>query len=175
VAVAYTLSDAGLTVSTSVENVGGSACPFGCGQHPYLSPGTGLVDDCMLEVPARTRVVTDDERQLPTGLEPVDGTRFDFRVLRRIGDERIDFAFTDLIRDGGGRAVVRLDSAELWVDEHYRYVEIYTGDTLAPGRRRHGLGVEPMTCAPNGFASGEGLLRLEPGESITTRWGARLA
>lgn len=180
VAVAYELGDSGLTVSTAVENVGDRACPFGCGQHPYLSPGSGPIDDCTLELPGRTRVVTDPERQLPVGLEPVDGTRFDFRAPRRLGEERIDFAFTDLARDDAERAVTRLTgadgrAAELWVDAHYRYVEIYTGDTLAPSRRRRGLGVEPMTCPPNAFQSGDGVLRLEPGASVTTQWGARLA
>ena len=47
--------------------------------------------------------------------------------------------------------------------------------TLAPERRRRGLGVEPMTCPPNAFSSGEQLIRLEPGESATAVWGARLA
>jgi aldose 1-epimerase len=179
VAVAYELGEAGLTVTTTVENVGDRACPFGAGQHPYLSPGSGQVDGCMLELPGRTRVLTDPERQLPIGLEPVDGTRFDFRTPRRLGDERIDYAFTDLVRDDSDRAITRLHgtdgrAAELWVDENYRYVEIYTGDTLEPSRRRRGLGVEPMTCPPNAFQSGDGVLRLEPGAPVTVQWGARL-
>ena len=32
-----------------------------------------------------------------------------------------------------------------------------------------------MTCAPNAFASGDGLIRLEPGESHTSVWGAGLS
>jgi aldose 1-epimerase len=32
-----------------------------------------------------------------------------------------------------------------------------------------------MTCPPNAFASGEDLIRLEPGESVTTSWGALLS
>jgi aldose 1-epimerase len=180
VRVEYELSDAGLTVSTTAVNIGERACPYAAGQHPYLSPGSGLIDACTLEVPAQTRIVTDDERQLPTGREPVEGTQFDFRSARRLGEERLDFAFTDLARGKDGRAVTRLSAldgkcAELWVDEHYSIVEIYTGDTLDPSRRRRGLGVEPMTCAPNAFQSGEGLVRLEPNQSLTTSWGARLA
>ena len=177
--VAYELSDAGLTVSTTAVNIGGRSCPYAAGQHPYLSPGDGLIDDCTLEIPAGTRIVTDAERQLPTGKEPVAGTPFDFRVARRLGEERLDFAFTDLTRGEDGRAVTRLAApdgkcAELWVDEHYPIVELYTGDTLAPPRRRRGLGVEPMTCAPNAFQSGEGLITLQPEQVLTTRWGARL-
>lgn len=180
VRVAYELSDAGLAVSTTAINLGEQTCPYGAGQHPYLSPGSGLIDDCTLELPARTRIVTDAERQLPSGHEPVQGTPFDFRDARRLGDQRVDFAFTDLSRDHAGRAVTRLFApdgtcGELWVDEHYSVIEIYTGDTLSPSRRRRGLGVEPMTCAPNAFQNGQGLIRLDPGQSLTTRWGVRLA
>ena len=32
-----------------------------------------------------------------------------------------------------------------------------------------------MTCPPNAFATGDGLIRLGPGESVTTRWGAPLS
>ncbi|HEX4304871.1 MAG TPA: aldose 1-epimerase family protein [Solirubrobacterales bacterium] len=180
VSIAYELGDGGLVTTTTATNVGVRACPFGVGQHPYLSPGEGLIDGCTLELDAGTRIVTDPERQLPTGLEPVAGTGFDFRAPRLLGDQRLDFAFTDLGRDEDGRAWVRLrapDSrcAELWVDEHYPIVELYTGDTLEPRRRRRGLGTEPMSCPPNAFQTGEGLVRLEPGESVAARWGARLS
>jgi aldose 1-epimerase len=180
VRIAYELGDGGLGVTMTATNGGAQACPFGVGQHPYLSPGEGPIDRCTLELDAATRIVTDPERQLPTGLEPVAGTDFDFRAPRLLGDQRLDFAFTDLGRDENDRAWVRLrapDSrcAELWVDEHYPIVELYTGDTLEPPRRRRGLGTEPMSCPPNAFQTGEGVKRLEPGESAVARWGARLS
>jgi aldose 1-epimerase len=179
VSIAYELSGDGLVVTTTAANVGERACPYGAGQHPYISPGDGLIDDCVLELPALTRVLTDDERQLPSGREPVQGGAFDFSSPRRLGDMRIDSAFTDLVRDAAGRAVTRLarqdgSCVELWADEHYQFLELYTGDTLAPPRRRRGLAVEPMTCAPNAFQSGEGLMRLEPGQSHSARWGVKL-
>jgi galactose mutarotase-like enzyme len=52
----------------------------------------------------------------------------------------------------------RLDAAAaatLWLDEGHRYVMLFTGDSL-PGVNRRSLGIEPMTCAPNAFQSGEG-------------------
>jgi aldose 1-epimerase len=179
VSIAYELGDEGLTVATTAENIGERACPYGAGQHPYISPGGGLIDDCVLELAARTRLLTDDERQLPSGSEPVQGGDFDFSSPRRLGDIQIDSAFTDLVRDADGRAVIRLtrkdgSRVELWVDEHHQFIELYSGDTLAPSRRRRGLAVEPMTCAPNAFQSGEGLVRLEPGQSLTTCWGVRV-
>jgi aldose 1-epimerase len=179
VRVAYELGDAGLIVATTATNIGMSPCPYGCGQHPYLSPGTGLIDACTLQLDAGTRILTDAVRQLPTGRERVAGTPFDFSGGKRIGNQKVDFAFTDLTRDETGRAWVRLSAldghcVELWVDEHYPILEIYTGDTLALGRRRRGLGSEPMTCPPNAFQSGDGLVRLEPGQSLTTTWGVRV-
>jgi len=180
VSVAYVLDDGGLTVTTTAVNLGDQPCPYGCGQHPYLSPGEGLIDDCTVELDAASRILTDDERQLPQGQEAVEGTPFDFRAPKRLGDQRVDYAFTDLARDAEGRAWTRLRAAdgscaELWVDASYPFVELYTGDTLSPSRARRGLGTEPMTCAPNAFQSGEGLVRLDPGDSFTATWGVRLS
>ena len=59
----------------------------------------------------------------------------------------------------------------LWLDGGYRYLQVFTGDTLIPARRRRGLAVEPMTCPPDAFRSGTSLLVLEPGRSVETTWG----
>ncbi len=179
VSIDYTLTAQGLAARTTATNIGDSACPYGCGQHPYLSPGTGRIDDCRLELDAQTRIVTSTDRQLPIRAESVVGTRFDFRTARRLGDLRIDHAFTDLARDADDRAWVRLRgtdglTAQLWVDRTYPLIELYTADTLTADRRRRGLGTEPMSCPPNALQTGEHVARLEPGTSMTTEWGAQL-
>jgi aldose 1-epimerase len=177
--VDYQLGPEGLTVTTTATNIGDRTAPYGCGQHPYLSPGSGLIDSCTLRSDGCTRIITDPERELPIGEEGVAGTAYDFREARELGDLAIDHAFTDLHRDADGRAWVRLTgtdgrTAQLWVDESYALVELFTGDTLSPDRRRRGLGVEPMTCPPNAFQSGVDLIRLDPGCTATTRWGVSL-
>lgn len=179
VEVDYSLSGEGLRVATTASNAGTRACPYGAGQHPYLSPGAGLIDDCTLQLDAATRITTDEDRQLPTGTEAVPGTAYDLRTAKGLGSQQLDVAFTDLTRDAGGLAWVRLagpdgGTAELWVDESYAVLQIFTGDTLAPDRRRRGLAAEPMTCPADAFRSGQGLLRIEPGQAVTTTWGARL-
>ncbi|WP_073947623.1 aldose epimerase family protein [Streptomyces kebangsaanensis] len=99
------------------------------------------------------------------------------RKQQPLGDRHIDVAYTQLRRDADGRARVRLVRGEgravtLWVDDAYPYIEVFTGDTLSEAdRRRTGLGVEPMTCAPDAFNSGEGLITLEPGQTHQARWG----
>jgi aldose 1-epimerase len=177
--IEYRLDDEGLTVTTTATNIGDQACPYGCGQHPYLSGGGGLIDECVLHLEADTQILTDADRQLPVGTESVTGTPYDFRDGRRLGDLTVDNAFTDLHRGADERAWVRLSgtdnrTAQLWVDGSYPIIEIFTGDTLTADRRRRGLAAEPMTCPPNAFQSGDRVIRLEPGESAGSRWGASL-
>jgi aldose 1-epimerase len=98
-----------------------------------------------LYLAAGTRILTDPARQLPTGTEPVGGTPFDFRNGRLLGGLQVDHALTGLAHDESGRAWARLArpdgyTAELWVDQSYPVIEIYTGDTAPPGRRRRGAG-----------------------------------
>lgn len=54
VEVDYSVSDDGLVVTTAATNIGDQACPYAAGQHPYLSPGDGLIDACTLTLPAAT-------------------------------------------------------------------------------------------------------------------------
>jgi aldose 1-epimerase len=178
--MSYSLSDAGLEVRGSATNVagGGGDCPFGAGWHPYLSAFGGLVDDLVLTVPARTTYEA-DERGLPVRRVPVEGRQVDFRAGRRIGALQLDTAYTDLDRDGAGRAVIELARADgsgrvtrLWMDAACTHLMVFSGDTLAePDRRRRGLAVEPMTCAPNMLQSGDGRRVLAAGETLQVAWG----
>ena len=175
ISIEYALSDSGLLVRTTATNLGTDPCPYGSGAHPYLKLRTEPIDDLTLLVPGRS-VLRSDERGLPVASESVEGTEYDFQRPRRIGSTRLDHAFTDLERDQDGLARVELRDPDrgmqvaLWVDQSYRYLMIFTGDSL-PNFNRRGLAVEPMTCPPNAFRSGEDLVRLEPGASLTSTWG----
>ena len=169
--VDYSLGDDGLTVAITASNLGGEPCPYGGGAHPYLTVGTDLVDDVVFHAPGATRLDADD-RGIPVGSAPVEGTSYDFRAPRRLGNVVLDTAYTEL----EGDEVTLADPAgerraRLWMDRSYRWLMVFTGDTLGPERRRRGLAVEPMTCAPNAFVTGDGLRVLEPEESWTTTWG----
>ncbi|MHB1468511.1 MAG: aldose 1-epimerase family protein [Solirubrobacteraceae bacterium] len=175
--VEHSLSDSGLTVTTTATNLGEEPAPYGAGAHPYLTVGTETIDECQLQAPGLQRLQT-DERAIPTGCVPVAGTEHDFREPRRIGALQLDTGYTELARDADGRARVVLSapassrSVAVWLDEHHPYLMLFTGDTLPDeGRRRRGLAVEPMTCSPNAFQSGDGLVTLQPGEPFTSAWG----
>jgi len=172
----YQLSeDHGLKVSITARNTGSRPAPYGTGSHPYLDAGTATVDECTLSLPA-ARWLPVDKRGIPAGeARDVKGTDADFRAARAIGDARLDHALTGLARDGLGRARARLTSSdreiELWAGQGYRWLQVFTGDTLDAGRRRRALAVEPMTCPPNAFVSGTDLIVLDPGSSVTHVWG----
>lgn len=131
--VEYRLSETGLRVRSSAENVGASAAPFGVGHHPYV---LGPADELTL----------DGE---PVGSRQLDETQ------HRTGGWRLDT----------GRATV-------WADDTWPWAQIFTGDL--PDVRRRGLAIEPMTCPPQAFRTGEGVIRLEPGESWSGEWGIDL-
>ncbi|MGH7910451.1 MAG: aldose 1-epimerase family protein, partial [Candidatus Dormibacteraceae bacterium] len=166
--LSYALAPEGLAVTLTARNLGAGPLPFGAGFHPYLHPGAAHVDEARLRLPAHTALEA-DQQLLPTGrTHAVSGPREDFRTPRRIGAEVLDGCFTDLARDPDGRARVLLAGADgrtvvLWCDTSYRFLQVFTGDTLAPELRRRGLAVEPMTCPADAFRSGDGLLRLDPG------------
>jgi aldose 1-epimerase len=179
VSVAYELGERGLTVTSTASNIGECACPYGAGQHPYLSPGGGQIDACRLELGAETLIEIDPQTRLPSGRVSVAGSELDFRQARLLGAQRIDAPLTDLERGADGLARARLTApdgscVELWVDRHYHALQLFTGDTLSLARRRQGLAVEPMSCPPNAFVSGERLVRLESGESHSASWGVGL-
>ena len=169
-AVSYELASGGVVMTVQATNVGAQRAPFGAGFHPYLRPGATDVDDMVLEIPAGTRVPVDEERLLPTGpATPVDGSELDFREPRRLGALRVDACFGGLGRSPAGVARVRLGTNSgpgqltVWMDERFRFVQVFTADAA--------IAVEPMTCAPDAFNSGDGLVVLEPGASFTGRCG----
>jgi aldose 1-epimerase len=170
--------DSGLHVAITARNRGSRAAPYGTGQHPYLTVRTPSVDDCELALPAASWLPVDD-RGIPSGpAVTVEGTPYDFRKPRTIGATKLDHALTGLDRDADGRAWAHLTAGggsgarvSLWAGEGYRWLQVFTGDPLGPDRRRKALAVEPMTCPPNAFVTGDDLLVLQPGEAVTRTWG----
>ncbi len=49
------------------------------------------------------------------------------------------------------------------MDSRHDHLMVFTGDSLPADHRRRGIAIEPMTCPPNAFRTGEDVIRLEPG------------
>ena len=175
--VGYALDGDGLTVTQTATNRSDSTAPYASGAHPYLLAGAGPVDGWTVQVPAGVRVLSDAERLLPIRTEEVEGTPYDLRGPRRLGDLVLNHAYGHLARDERGRATTRLvadegSGVELWVDDKHDWLMLYTADDV-PATARHSLALEPMTAPADAFNSGVDLVRLEPGERFTASWGIR--
>lgn len=181
--VTFALSEDGLQQEVAVTNCSETAAPVGIGGHPYLvaeTPTRRVVDEWMLEVPADDVLLTDPVRHLPAGLVEVghDDGRFDFRRARALRGATVNNAFTSLRRDGMGLTRVRVlnragEGAEIGWDERAPWVQIYTADEQADEGHRCAVAVEPMTCPPNAFRSGVGVISLGAGVRTTAGWAIR--
>jgi aldose 1-epimerase len=177
--ITYTLDGAGLTVTFIAVNTDSEPAPFGVGFHPYVTLGTATVDGLELTLPATAFLDPGGLVQQPS-MTPVASTPRDFILPRKIGSLELDSAFGDLAYGSDGRAVSRLDDSdsgrwvELWVDEGFRYLMVYTADqVIRPDRRRAAVAIEPMTCPPDALRTGVDLIELRPGASWRGTWGLR--
>jgi aldose 1-epimerase len=172
VEVDYALdATSGLTVTATATNTGTRRLPFGAGFHPYLDVGGNAMSRVAVTCAATHRLVV-DESAIPVGRQAVAGTRYDLRRGRKLGELRLDDAFTGLSAENG-RASVEVRSGRrrtrVWFDSAFPYVQVYTAELLTGGRG--GVAIEPMTCPANAFNSGEALIVLEPGGRWRGSWG----
>lgn len=176
-AMHYRVDEGGLTVRLEAANTGAERAPFGAGFHPYLRAGAGSIDACELTVPAAHYLDVSDPDRTPPQI-PVEGDH-DLRAPRRLAGIALDTAYGGLDRDAAGRAVATLshpsgDGVQLWVDGGFPYLMVYTADQVGDAaRRRAAVAIEPMTCPPDAFRSGAGLIELDPGASWSGAWGLR--
>ena len=174
----FSVDDEGFTRTLTARNAGRTSAPYGTATHTYIAASGPTIDPLVLRLPARSYYRT-NERLIPTGKAPVTGTEYDFRTPRALGRTTMDTAFADLDRNSRGLATVEFErpgghDVQLWMDDAHDYLQVYTDDS--PDRQRptrQGLTVEPSTCAPNAFRTGDGLLTLAPGASHESTWGYR--
>jgi len=178
--VVYELGEDGLTVTQRATNVATTNAPFATGAHPYFTLDTGgTIDAWTLDSSAATRVLS-DERLLPTGTEPVDGTIYDFRGGKSLDGVDMDTCFADLAFGADGISTVTLSTTtasgeeravQMWQDAHHPWLMVYTANNRNPARTA--IAIEPMTASVDAFNSGEGLIVLAPGETFSGVWGIR--
>jgi aldose 1-epimerase len=177
-AVHYELVADGLRVTHFVENLGADPAPVAIGTHPFLKIGGVPTEDLVLRLEAASHIEVDD-RLLPTGEVPVDGTEWDFREGRRVGDVSLDDAFGELSSDDG-QVEHRLTAPDgrrvsIWADDEFGYVQVYTTRAFPGEDGDVAIAIEPMTAPAEAFNSERGLRWLGPGEEWELSWGIRFA
>ena len=178
--VRYALSDDELAVAIVATNESGRPAPFGIGFHPYLAAPLGA-DKAAVDLPA-TRHLRLDDRGLPNGEELVaDSPIAPLLGGAPLGNAIFDDCFAGLSRGADGRFTVSYapDTAAgrrilVRGDEAFDYVMLYSADQLRGEERRGAVAIEPMTCPPDAFRTGESLVRLEPDEEFRAGYSLAL-
>ena len=174
----WQVSGDGLRCEQEVVNTSDEDAPWGYSVHPYLQLQGVAVDDIVLRVPGRTRVLA-DARLLPIGAVKVAGTEYDFTEPRKIGEAVLDTTFGELEYepDGGSSVTIAAPDGsakvDVWADHNFKWWQIFTGDMLHGERFRRSVAIEPMTCPPDAFRSGRDLIVLAPGQTWSATWGIR--
>ena len=180
VTATYSLADDGLHLNISAYNNGDADAPWALAIHPWLANGfNGYGDEidahnakCSLTVPGRTHV-TVNENLIPTGTEPVDGTKYDLRKDTLLTEQPFDDAWTDLehAEDGTVTAVfTRPDGKKVRVggDETVTSFQVCTGTGFPAIKHPAGVAVDPQTAYANAFNTGKDLIVIKPGETSST-------
>ena len=175
--VRYEITDDGLVVTHEVHNVSAVKAPVAIGTHPFLTIGDVPSEELVLTINAATRFEV-DERLIPTGEKPVDGTRYDLRGGRTLADVYLDDAFgqVEMIDDVSRHWIEAPDGrrVELWQDKSCEFVQVFvTREFPKNGGVGLAVAVEPMTAPPNAFNTGQGLRWLAPDERWSVQWGVR--
>lgn len=177
---AYSLTAEGhLVVEQTLSNLGSSPAPVALGAHPFLR--LGAADPASLELTVEAESwLESDEKLIPVAVRPVDE---EHRLASRaVSGFSTDTAYTSLAvaEAGEGQPVERVvrgtlrdaegRSVTMWGDaETVRYLHVFVTAGLT-GQERS-VALEPMTAPANALNSGDGLVWLGEGESLTMRWG----
>ena len=147
-----------LTVRYNATNTGTTRCPMAFGWHPYFTLNGEDVDNLTIELPTQTAIVLDKEL-LPIGREP-----FDAEQPISLYERRLDNAFLVNQQMHGVETVLRSPNQgvalHVWQDSTFPYLVVYTPE------RRNNIAIEPLTANVDSFNNKEGLMILEPGQSM---------
>lgn len=182
-AVRYTLAADGLTLQTTLRNLGPYAAPAFVGWHPYFRVGSGKVDAWELCIPAECVIGTDasfiplpgDAAWQPLAQAP----ELDFRRMRPVGSLALNHTYARLAHDADGRARSRLRDPDSGIGvsvwQEGGVMLAYTGDALE-SEARTSLALEPMQSLPDAFNRPDcaQAIRLEPGAASTFRCGVEI-
>ncbi|MCV9386881.1 aldose 1-epimerase [Reichenbachiella ulvae] len=144
--------EGGVKIETQIENTGSSNMPIGDGWHPYFQFENG-VDQIELKMGAAKRISS------LAGNEVSD--THGFEAGKVFGNTALDDCFE--VKSSEEAFVISMTDPsnelelQLWQDQAYGYYQIYSPDT------RKTLAVEPVTCPPNAFNTGVGVVTLKPG------------
>ncbi|HEX8545499.1 MAG TPA: aldose 1-epimerase [Cytophagaceae bacterium] len=169
--IQYVFNESGLTLVTQIKNTDDRNIPVADAWHLYFQV-TSKIDECLFKIPTG-EVLEVDDTLIPTGKKLV---RDKYVHFAKIEDDTFDTCFI-LPGKKSTVAVEIFDIVEdirvsVWQEtgpKKYNYIQIFS----SPSRKS--LAIEAMSCEPNAFNTGEGLVILKPGDNFEASCGVRLS
>ncbi len=155
ISVSYSLSTANeLNIISKIENKGKLEMPFGHGWHFYFKAGLP-VDELVLQMEGSQKLLL-DAHNIPTGRLVHDDTFVNGSSLNELS---LDTCYVlqkgdTILSNPHSSLQIKLEQKV----EDYPYLQLFTPED------RKSIAIEPMSCEPNAFNSGRGLVILKPGE-----------
>lgn len=179
--VEYELTVHGLDCTVVATNAGSEPAPYAVAGHPYLvadgrdGSAPRAVEEWSLKIPAKVYIEADPERLLPIATRSVDGTGFDFREGRRLGESAYDVALGAMDRESTGTFRCELTGRDgrgafLECGHEIGWIQVYTDDQPQGQHGRRAVAVEPMSAPADAFRSGQDLTVLAPGDTHRAWW-----
>lgn len=153
----YELIDGmGLRIEFKANNLTEDEAPFGIGMQTFLTCNHHPIDDCILHMPCDHAFMSDNHNR-PINKVTVDELGIDFRHPHAI--EETEFNHCVVSGHENRLTTISLEHNRLFVylKTSSPYVHFYTPEIF----KRQALGVEPMSCAPDAFNNGIGLVKLQ--------------
>ncbi len=156
--------------TTKITNLSDNSMPVGHGWHPYFMAGNVVVDNLHIQFPSQV-ILEVNEKGIPTGKQ---SEYQKFNSLSQLKNTKFDSCF--LLKTDTGKADIIIENNKdnfkynIWQEtgiQKYNYLQVYT----PPSRKS--IAFEPMTCSPNAFNNGNGLIILAPHERIALSWGVK--
>lgn len=164
------LNKNGFICKTTVTNTDSSSIPVGEGWHPYFKTGT-KVDELILKLPTDSLYLVDD-RMIPTlQMAGVNG----YNQPKKIGSDKFDTGYK--VNYSGTTAQTEIiDPVQnfklvVWQEtgmNKYNFLQVYTPP------HRNTIAIEPMTCLADAFNNEQGLIILNPTETLSFSFGVKL-
>ena len=172
----YRVQDGALEVRTRIDSLSDEPIPVAIGFHPYFQLTDSPREEWRLVVGAKTHWLLDD-RKLPTGQTQPITSILPTPTQVPVKDVTLDDIFTDLERDGQGRATMTVSGKKQELDvvvgPKFKTILVLSRDNNAnrlPATARGTVAFEPMAAITNALnLSHKGLYKelqsIEPGGS----------
>lgn len=164
--IEFRLNNEEVTIATSITNTSDEEMPLGDGWHPYFKFQS--LDDVKFSMSPARRIFS------LAGNE--NGDVHGFESSTRLGDSKLDDCFESMSPNGKFRVYLEDEHSgtklQVWQESEkgkYRYIQVYTPDS------RQEIAIEPVSCPPNAFNTGEGLIVLGGGETTEMKIGVQFS